>query len=90
MRNWVPCLVRSKESAGRIMVLLAGRLCGNHGHDTAPFRYPHYHEPTDTLDKLDFERFGKLSTDWLKRSPTLLAVNPKQRIAIAITFQEFR
>ena len=22
--------------------------------DTAPFRYPHYHEPTDTPDKIDF------------------------------------
>ncbi len=21
--------------------------------DTAPFRYPHYHEATDTVDKLD-------------------------------------
>lgn len=28
--------------------------------DTAPFRYPHYHESTDTIDKLDFERFGKV------------------------------
>jgi len=25
--------------------------------DTAPFRYPHYHEPTDTPDKLDYDRF---------------------------------
>lgn len=24
--------------------------------DTAPFRYPHYHEPTDTTDKLDYDR----------------------------------
>ena len=24
--------------------------------DTAPFRYPHYHEPTDTPDKIDTER----------------------------------
>lgn len=23
--------------------------------DTAPFRYPHYHKPTDTPDKLDYE-----------------------------------
>ncbi len=23
--------------------------------DTAPFRYPHYHLPSDTVDKLDFE-----------------------------------
>lgn len=24
--------------------------------DTAPMRYPHYHEPTDTVDKIDFHR----------------------------------
>ena len=26
--------------------------------DTAPFRYPHYHERTDTPDKLDYDRFA--------------------------------
>jgi hypothetical protein len=26
--------------------------------DTAPFRYPHYHEPSDTPDKLDYDRFA--------------------------------
>lgn len=26
--------------------------------DTAPFRYPHYHMPTDTPDKLDYDRFA--------------------------------
>jgi hypothetical protein len=26
--------------------------------DTAPFRYPYYHEPTDTPDKLDYDRFA--------------------------------
>ena len=26
--------------------------------DTAPFRYAHYHEPTDTPDKLDYDRFA--------------------------------
>lgn len=26
--------------------------------DTAPFRYPHYHEPTDMPDKLDYDRFA--------------------------------
>lgn len=26
--------------------------------DTAPFRYPHYHSPTDTPDKLDYDRFA--------------------------------
>lgn len=28
--------------------------------DTAPFRYPHYHEPTDTPDKIDYERMAKV------------------------------
>jgi hypothetical protein len=26
--------------------------------DTAPFRYPHYHNATDTPDKLDYDRFA--------------------------------
>jgi hypothetical protein len=26
--------------------------------DTAPFRYPHYHETTDTPDKLEYDRFA--------------------------------
>ncbi len=28
--------------------------------DTAPFRYPHYHEATDTVDKIDFERLARV------------------------------
>jgi hypothetical protein len=28
------------------------------GTDTAPFRYPHYHEAIDTPDKLDYDRFA--------------------------------
>jgi hypothetical protein len=28
--------------------------------DTAPFRYPHYHRPEDTADKLDFESFARV------------------------------
>src|SRR5262249_54934242 len=28
--------------------------------DTAPFRYPHYHRPEDTPDKLDYERMARL------------------------------
>jgi hypothetical protein len=28
--------------------------------DTAPFRYPHYHEPSDTPDKIDFERTARV------------------------------
>lgn len=28
--------------------------------DTAPFRYPHYHEETDTPDKLDYQRLARV------------------------------
>jgi hypothetical protein len=30
--------------------------------DTAPFRYPHYHQPSDTADKLDYDRFAIVTT----------------------------
>jgi Zn-dependent M28 family amino/carboxypeptidase len=29
--------------------------------DTAVFRYPHYHKPTDTPDRLDYERLARLT-----------------------------
>jgi hypothetical protein len=28
--------------------------------DTAVYRYPHYHRPTDTPDKVDFERLARV------------------------------
>jgi hypothetical protein len=28
--------------------------------DTAPFRYPHYHEPTDTPEKVDYEKLARV------------------------------
>jgi len=28
--------------------------------DTAPFRYPHYHTPDDTIDKIDFDRMARV------------------------------
>ncbi len=28
--------------------------------DTAPFRYPHYHRPSDTPDKLDYDAFARV------------------------------
>ena len=30
--------------------------------DTAPFRYPHYHQATDTPDKVDYERMARVMT----------------------------
>lgn len=29
--------------------------------DTAPYRYPHYHAPTDTPDKVDYERLARVT-----------------------------
>jgi hypothetical protein len=28
--------------------------------DTLPFRYPHYHRPTDTAEKIDYDRFSRV------------------------------
>ena len=28
--------------------------------DTAPFRYPHYHTPDDTPDKIDYDRTARV------------------------------
>ena len=28
--------------------------------DTAPYRYPNYHRPTDTPDKIDYERAARV------------------------------
>ena len=30
--------------------------------DTAPFRYPHYHRQTDTVDKIDFATLARVVT----------------------------
>ncbi len=29
--------------------------------DTAPFRYPYYHTPQDTPDRVDYEPFARLT-----------------------------
>lgn len=29
--------------------------------DTAVFRYPHYHRPSDTPDKVDYERLARVT-----------------------------
>jgi Zn-dependent M28 family amino/carboxypeptidase len=43
--------------------------------DTAPFRYPHYHTPEDTLDKIDFERMARV-VEGLSHVVTDLAEGP--------------
>ncbi|MCX7824084.1 MAG: M28 family peptidase [Verrucomicrobiae bacterium] len=30
--------------------------------DTAPYRYPHYHEPTDTADKVNYEMLARVAS----------------------------
>lgn len=40
--------------------------------DTAPFRYPHYHRPSDTVDKVDFDRLARVVLG-LERALRLLA-----------------
>lgn len=30
--------------------------------DTAPFRYPHYHQPSDTVDQVDYESMARVVT----------------------------
>jgi hypothetical protein len=39
--------------------------------DTAPFRYPHYHENTDTPDKLEYDRFALVVSALEKTLPEL-------------------
>ena len=29
--------------------------------DTAPFRYRHYHKPTDTPDKIDYAKLARIT-----------------------------
>lgn len=40
--------------------------------DTAMFRYPHYHQPEDTIDKIDFDRLARVVRG-LERVVTVLA-----------------
>jgi Zn-dependent M28 family amino/carboxypeptidase len=41
--------------------------------DTAPFRYPHYHTPQDTPDKLDYDRMARVVAGLEKMLGHLLA-----------------
>jgi hypothetical protein len=44
--------------------------------DTAPFRYPHYHMPSDTPDKLDYERMARV-VDGMEHVVRALAHPPR-------------
>jgi len=43
--------------------------------DTAPFRYPHYHQPSDTPDKLDYDRFTGVVLGLRKTIESIARVN---------------
>src|SRR5256886_8032763 len=45
--------------------------------DTAPFRYPHYHNATDTPDKLDYDRFALVVSGMEKVIVDLSGAQPK-------------
>ena len=46
--------------------------------DTAPFRYPHYHEPTDTPDKVDYGRCARVVMGMVRVTRELARV-PQQK-----------
>lgn len=39
--------------------------------DTAPFRYPHYHKPTDTPDQLTYDRYARVVSGMMRVVETL-------------------
>jgi hypothetical protein len=52
--------------------------------DTAPFRYPHYHQPTDTPDKVDAEKLARVTAglervvrDLVRSESTPSAASPR-------------
>ena len=44
--------------------------------DTAPYRYPHYHAPTDTPDKVDYERLARVVAGLYRMLRELAQVQP--------------
>ena len=56
------CLARhdSPHRRFRPRILLARRLSGVMVTDTANFRYPFYHTPEDTIDKVNFDRLARV------------------------------
>jgi len=45
--------------------------------DTAPYRYPHYHDVDDTPDKIDFERLARVTMGLTRVVETLTSVKPE-------------
>jgi hypothetical protein len=47
--------------------------------DTANFRYPHYHTPDDTIDKLNFDRLARVVRGLVKVVTGLVAEGEQAR-----------
>ena len=45
--------------------------------DTAPFRYRHYHEPTDTPDKVDYDRAARVVAGMIRVTRELAGVEKR-------------
>jgi len=45
--------------------------------DTAPFRYPHYHQPNDTPDKVDPERLARVVAGLTRVIARLASLTPR-------------
>lgn len=50
--------------------------------DTAPFRYPHYHTPEDTADKIDFDRMARVVRGLDKVLLTLVGSGTRKAIRV--------
>jgi hypothetical protein len=50
--------------------------------DTAMFRYPHYHEPSDTTEKIDFERMARVVRGLAKVVSGLAITGPRNEIPL--------
>jgi hypothetical protein len=46
--------------------------------DTAPFRYKHYHEPTDTADKIDYDRTARVVAGMMRVVAELSGAPPER------------
>ncbi len=44
--------------------------------DTAPYRYPHYHTPEDTVDKVDFDKTARVVRGLESVIAALVSINP--------------
>ena len=48
--------------------------------DTAYFRYPYYHAPDDTIDKINFESYTIVTCGVEKMLREIAQINPKKSL----------